>query len=300
MKVTALQRLFLVNVCLILIMGLTRVQVAHGLEFENLGHDPVHRLFFVANGYQYKGIADAEERAKEVALRYGLAECHAYLKARGLSPADYRFKMLADPGAVRLLHYEPLDAAFQGDNLLGARVVGEVQFELTRGGENTYPAILTLSVASDKKQYQAGNHLVFRLHGNMDFFGSLLDLNPAGELIQLLPNGIRKQSSFAGNTIYLFPDRQFGDDFDLAVGPPYGQERIRFIGSNVPLPSILDSATYGSGFGVVERDMNWVDKRLREQLVDHLLSSAPQETFRCLQVYEESVDLTTFQFGYEQ
>jgi hypothetical protein len=269
----------------------------YGLEFSNPGHDAVRRLFFVANGYQYKGSGNNAEKAKVVAVRYGLSQCQAYLEERGLLPQDYRLKSLGKSGVVRVLYSEPLEASFQGNNLVGARVIGEIQFEISPAMAERLPEILTIAVASDQKKYRSGENLVFMLHGNMKFYGSLLDLNPAGELIQLLPNGTRKQSSFDRGVRYKFPDRRFGDDFNLAVGAPFGLERIRVIGSDVPLGPILDAESYGVGFGVVQHTFKWVEKVLMERVVARLKKDAPQSTFRCLQVYEGSVTLTTSEYG---
>ncbi len=84
------------------------------------------------------------------------------------------------------------------------------------------------------------------------------------------------------------------------VGSPFGTEQIRIIVSNTPLPAILDESIYGEGFGVLERDMAWVDKQLAAQIMRLLKQKPAEETFYCLQVYENSVELTTSQSGYGQ
>ena len=285
----------------IFIIGLSQVPVVCGSDFENQGARAVYRLFFVTNGYVYTTSDgdDVRERATQVALRFGLSQCRAYLEKHGLVSSAYRFESLGVDHPVKILFSEAIDASFQGEGLKAVRIVGEVQYEFSMASQSL-PDILQVDIASDQKRYRAGEHLYFAVRANMKAYGSLIDLNPVGELIQLLPNGSRPQSTFDAKVPYLVPDRKSGDDFDLVVGPPFGTEHVQIVASDRPIPPILDKAVYGASFGVIWRDLAWVDQQLTARIVRQLRDKVPQETFYCMQVYVNGITLTTSQSGYDQ
>ena len=296
---SVLPRGILFFLSVLLSFGLVQADMVRSAGFENQGNKSVYRLFFVSNGYVYAGLNEqgVRKKATDVALRFGLAECRRYLNERGLSESSYTFKSSSNNHPIQILSSKIFDAGFQGTGLVAVRIVGEVEYEFSLNPTSA-PQILSVNLASDKSQYRAGDHLYFALRGNMKFYGSLLDLNPVGELIQLLPNGSRKQSAYAAQTSYLFPDRKSGDSFDLVVGPPFGLEQIKIIVSDTKIEPILDESAVGEGFGVIERDFAWANKQLREQVVRQLKNQPLETTFYCVQVYGNSVDLTTSQSGY--
>ena len=296
----ALSRFKLIFLTVSLILSVVQADGACATEFKNVGNRSVHRLFFIANGYAYAGPekGDVHGKAKEAALRFGLEQCRQYLAKRGLSASVYRFKNLSNGQPVRVHDSKNMAADFQGKGLVAVRIVGEVQYEFSADA-TSLPQILSVELASDKRQYRAGEHLYFSLRGNMKFYGSLLDLNPVGELIQLLPNGTRKQSTFAANVAHVFPDRKSGDNFDLRVGPPFGLEKIHIMMSDKEIAPVLNAEKVGEGFGVVERDLSWAFKEMTWQIVRQLKEQPVHKTFYCMQVYENGVDLTTSQSGYE-
>jgi hypothetical protein len=105
-------------------------------------------------------------------------------------------------------------------------------------------APLTIQVWTSKKHYRDGERIEISVKGNRDFYARIVDINPAGEIIQLLPNDFRNVSFFEAGRVYRIPDK--GDQFDLLVAPPYGEDRIVVYASEVPLGRITtDSVGHG-------------------------------------------------------
>jgi hypothetical protein len=284
------------NAVLVLLLSLFAAESLLAVEFSNLGKTPVFRLFFIANGYYYGTQADEQSRKKATrsAMQFALAKTRNYLEERGLGATDYLITQLTPETPIRILSSESIDSGFQGENLVGVRVIGEIRYEIADKVVVTPADILQVDIASDRNRYQEGEHLFFMMRGNKQFYGSLLDHNPGGEMIQLLPNGLRPGSRFNAATRYLFPDKKMGDNFDLEVGAPFGKDSIRIIASDTPIGSIIEQQTYGSGIGSVSQGWDWVATKLDKQVIAHLKKSRPHETFRVIQVFENSLELTTF------
>ena len=97
-------------------------------------------------------------------------------------------------------------------------------------------APLTVKVWTDKKQYRKGENIRVFIQGNRDFYARIVDITSGGQIIQLLPNDYRRISFFRGGEVYTIPDR--GDQFDLQVVPPYGEDQIVVYASEVPLGEV--------------------------------------------------------------
>jgi len=76
--------------------------------------------------------------------------------------------------------------------------------------------------------YQEGDRLKMRLKGDVSGQIILLDINPSGEVLQLLPS--RRTNRFKGELLYqkgrtlTFPTRRYGVEF--RAGPPYGTGKL--------------------------------------------------------------------------
>lgn len=97
-------------------------------------------------------------------------------------------------------------------------------------------APLTVKLWADKTAYKTGEKIRIYLKGNKPFYARVLYRDAAGEVIQLLPNPFRTADYFNGGTVYEIPAG--GDQFDLAVAPPFGEENIVVYASTTPLGDI--------------------------------------------------------------
>jgi hypothetical protein len=87
-----------------------------------------------------------------------------------------------------------------------------------------------------KKEYKRGESITIFVQGNRDFYARIVDINPSGRIVQLLPNDYRPNSHFRGGKVYRIPDRK--DQFNLEVTPPYGEENIVIYASEAPLGEV--------------------------------------------------------------
>ena len=87
-----------------------------------------------------------------------------------------------------------------------------------------------------QKHYREGESIEIYLQGNRDFYARIVDITSGGEIVQLLPNGYRKDTLFKGGRTYKVPDDR--DGFDLKVTPPFGEDQIVVYASEVPLGDV--------------------------------------------------------------
>jgi hypothetical protein len=104
-------------------------------------------------------------------------------------------------------------------------------------------APLTVKLWADKREYKAGEKMRIYLKGNKPFFARVLLRDAAGEVTQLLPNPFRTDDHFNGGTVYEVPAA--GDRFDLAVGPPFGEDTVTVYAGTTPLGEIRTEARGG-------------------------------------------------------
>ena len=105
-------------------------------------------------------------------------------------------------------------------------------------------APLTVKVWTPRKIYRQGDVIEIYLLGNRDFYARIVDINPNGDIIQLLPNDYRRSAFFTGGRIYRIPGDK--DRFSLTVTPPFGQDRVIVYASDVPLGDVpLEPAGQG-------------------------------------------------------
>ena len=95
---------------------------------------------------------------------------------------------------------------------------------------------LTVKVWTPQKHYKEGDIIEIFLEGNRDFYARIVDITSGGDIVQLLPNGFRKETRFEGGKTYKVPDAQ--DGFQLKVTPPFGEDQIVVYASEVPLGDV--------------------------------------------------------------
>ncbi len=119
------------------------------------------------------------------------------------------------------------------------------------GGPADGPAApLVVRVWTEKKAYRQGEAMTIYLKGNRRFYGKIVAINSAGEMLQLLPNIWRTSHQFDGGKRYRVPDPAAGDKFEIRVTrPPYGRELIMVFASEAPLGQ-LPLKPSGGLFGI--------------------------------------------------
>jgi hypothetical protein len=154
-------------------------------------------------------------------------------------------------GAVTIL--EQKDLGIEDNTRYHVWIKAEVEYAISpQGGSAAVPDVmdkgkpLTVKVWTSKKSYKAGETIEIYVQGNRDFYARILNVTSRGDIIQLLPNEYRRINFFKSGKVYKIPDK--GDQFDLKVAPPYGEDQIMVYASEVPLGEV-DMEKIGQGLG---------------------------------------------------
>jgi hypothetical protein len=94
-------------------------------------------------------------------------------------------------------------------------------------------APLNLRIWTDKKEYRQTEKIKIYMKGNKPFYARIVYKDAKGNILQLLPNPLRKENYFNGGVIYEVPSGM--DRFELEVSQPFGEENIIVYASPSPL-----------------------------------------------------------------
>ncbi len=209
------------------------------------------------DGYAYLGEnmtpSQARAAAFATAKRQALEAAKTHIKAKTKVKdfqVDYDMIWSNAEGAVTVL--EQKDHGLDPKTMrYHVWIKAEVLYDLKPKKPEGYQAAimdsdapLTVKVWTEKKRYGTGENVRIFIQGNRDFYARIVDITSGGQIIQLLPNDYRRISFFRGGEVYTIPDK--GDQFNLQVVPPYGEDRLVVYASEVPLGEVaMDSVGQG-------------------------------------------------------
>lgn len=251
-------------------------------------------LIFSATAYSFQDGQEpsrAEDLARNRAISFGLENCRQYLKDAGLTEKDYEFLPGEDGKLLRILDSSRIDANRTGKQLAGIRIIGEVQLRTNASVVQSAKGPLQVSVSGKKDQYRKDDEIIFTIQGNKGFYGNLINQNATGEIIQLLPNRLKKTVYFEETRPHLFPDQKRGETFHLIVDEPYGNEKIFLFASTEEFEPLLDR--YKGVFGTIKESMNSVRDTLTAHLVKTLQAHDARVTFYCLPLSIAEMEFST-------
>ncbi len=84
---------------------------------------------------------------------------------------------------------------------------------------------LNIDLTASDKNVTNGNSIQLFFTGNKSFYGKVIVVTSAGQVVQLLPNDHRTKNYFVGSKMYHLPDN-IQDKYALTVTPPFGKERF--------------------------------------------------------------------------
>ena len=120
-----------------------------------------------------------------------------------------------------------------------------------KGAEDDPSAPLNVRVWTDKKEYRQKEKMKIYVKGNKPFYAKVLYRGVDGTTLQILPNPYRTENYFNGGAVYEIPTGK--DQFELEVGPPFGEETISVYAGSSPLGS-LDLQEKGAFYQVKTTD----------------------------------------------
>ena len=145
---------------------------------------------------------------------------------------------------------------------------------------------LEVKVWTGKKSYRMSEFVKVFLKGNSAFYARVIYRDVQGNLVQIYPNTYRKAERFDANRTYVIPSDD--DDFDLEVGPPFGNESIMVFASTKPLPEMAGD-DIGRGLTLLQDNVEGVQRKMRG------ITAIPKEEGGASEreFYEAASNLTT-------
>ncbi len=147
---------------------------------------------------------------------------------------------------------------------------------------------LNAKIWTEKKEYKKGEKIKIYIKGNKPFYARVVYKDVNGDMTQLLPNPYREKNYFNGGAIYEIPSGN--DKFELAVFPPFGNERIMVYASTLPLGNIDLSS--GGGVYIIKTKPEDIGDMTRGILIKGKNSSSSEEKTTA-EFSEVSVNLKT-------
>ncbi|MEN8191114.1 MAG: DUF4384 domain-containing protein [Thermodesulfobacteriota bacterium] len=248
-------------------------------------------LLCIVNGYAYSTTGQSEPELEEAAglaaVKLAEKKITAYLETHISGSALFEIRKKKGKG-FRPLRKHRVDSATVGDNLVGMRLAGVVEYEVHG---STPGNLLTLGVNTDKSVYSEGDELVFNLESNRDLFMCLVEQAPDNSVTQLLPNSFKPEERFAhGNSF--FPNEQSGDKFKFIIGPPFGNATVHMYGSDEPIGGIAELDEQSGYFIQTSDTINQIRDRLMGKILDSMELDDAGVSFQCAQFTEARKKLT--------
>ena len=197
-------------------------------------------------------LAIAKRQAVEMARTY----ISTYTTIENFALKEDKLETKAE-GAVTVL--EQKDLGVEDNSRYHVWIRAEVALDLpsdkmpgtkdTAGTLMASDAPLTVKIWSPKQTYRKGERIEILLQGNRDFYARIIDITAGGDIIQLLPNAIRRDNFFKAGKVYTIPNPT--DTFELIVSPPFGKDQIVVYASEAPLG---DVSTQSIGQGLQRFD----------------------------------------------
>lgn len=255
------------------------------------------------DGYAYLAekltLAEMRQAAIANAKEQALGNARTYIKSK-TEVENFTLKrdlvQLQAEGSVVVL--ELRDLGIEDNSRYHVRIKAEVFYEIvapqTAKAATPSPGAETLTVRlwTNQAGYKAGEKIVINLQGNRDFYARIVNVSPSGNITQLLPNSIRSEAFFRGNTLYTIPGP--GDQFDLAVSPPFGQETVIVYASLVELGSVALQPASG-GLATFPGDQATLAKATRAITVTPTATAAAGDGTAITDFYEARLPLETRQ-----
>jgi len=211
-----------------------------------------------ADGYAFlaedKTLREIREEALVNAKREALEKGQTYIKSFTEVEnfqLNYDLVQSQSEGFIKIL--ESKDHGILPDNRYRYWIKAEIEYRICMPEDpekqniiTNCSAPLTVMVWTEKPVYQSGEKIKIFLRGNKNFYGRVLYLNTKKEILQLLPNQLRRENFFAGGKVFSLPEP--ADGFQLEVIPPFGTETIVVYAGSAPLGLLetvsLDNSMY--------------------------------------------------------
>ena len=108
---------------------------------------------------------------------------------------------------------------------------------------------LKVSLKIPKTTFKNGEELIFEVYSEDSGFLTLIDIQPDGSIVQLLPNKTGMSNKINAGQSYIFPDKSRAK---LYITPPFGKDTLRAIVSKEPLQLFKKEDLEGESISTVK------------------------------------------------
>lgn len=147
-------------------------------------------------------------------------------------------------------------------------------------------APLFIQAWTDKKEYSNSEDIKIYVQGNKPFYARVVNIDPSGVVVQLIPNPYRVDNYFSETTVHQIPS--MGDQFELEVTSPFGKDTVIVFASTSPLGDI-DLKPQG---GVYEVKTKLQDIGVRTRGIK-LKTKSRQDMPSASEFYEKTISVKT-------
>lgn len=91
---------------------------------------------------------------------------------------------------------------------------------------------IKVSIKIPKSSFKNGEELIFEINSQESGFLTIIDIQPDGSIVQLLPNRLGMANKIVAGQPYIFPDKTKSK---LIISAPFGKDTLRAIVSKNPL-----------------------------------------------------------------
>jgi hypothetical protein len=114
---------------------------------------------------------------------------------------------------------------------------------------------IKVSLIVPKSSFKKGEEITFEIISEESGFLTIIDIQPDGSILQLLPNKLGMSSKINAGQSYFFPDRTKAK---LLISPPFGRDTLRAIVSKKPLNIFKKEDLEGEGISSVKSGLGGI------------------------------------------
>ncbi|NBU98584.1 MAG: DUF4384 domain-containing protein [Spirochaetia bacterium] len=114
---------------------------------------------------------------------------------------------------------------------------------------------IKVSLIVPKSSFKKGEEITFEIISEESGFLTIIDIQPDGSIVQLLPNKTGMSNKINAGQSYFFPDRTKAK---LFISPPFGKDTLRAIVSKKPLNLFKKEELEGEGISTVKSGLGGI------------------------------------------
>lgn len=246
------------------------------------------KLYCQANGYVFspKNSIDNESREKAllIAEQFAQEKISTYLKLQlKIKPAAIQNKKFFQN--IQTITSKQINTKSSGDNFHGIRII--VELEDNDLFQDT--GLLGIELNTDKTEYQENDKIQLQLSGKNDYYFCLIDKNPKGNLVQLIPNAFITDKRYEAGKKYLFPNYSVDQTFNFIAQKPFGQENLHLFATDIPIDEIFSNKKYIEFSDKTDLSLETFKELFIQNIINHLSNLSDDNTFECVRFEERNL-----------